>query len=413
MVLNYIWIAFILIAFIVALCKLIFSGDTEVFTTIISSTFTSATTGFEISLGLTGILSLWLGLMKIGEKAGLIERFARIASPVFSKLFPELPENHPVTGSIFMNFSANLLGLDNAATPIGLKAMQQLQDLNPQKDTASNSMIMFLCINASGLTIIPITIMMYRAQFHAANPSDVFLPILLTTFFSTLVAIISVCIMQKINIFQKNLLLFFSGMIAFIGGLIWLFHAMSQEQITLYSTLFANGLLFTIICGFIYSGLRKKLNVYEAFIEGAKEGFHTAINIIPYLIAIFVAIGVFRASGAMDFISDGIRAAVVSIGWDSRFVDGLPTILMKPLSGSGARGMMLDAMNTFGADSFAGRLSCVVQGSVDTAFYVVAVYYGSVMIKKTRYTIPCALVADLAGAIVAVLMTYLFFSYAI
>jgi Uncharacterized membrane protein, required for spore maturation in B.subtilis. len=413
MVLNYIWIAFILIAFIVALCKLIFSGDTEVFTTIISSTFTSATTGFEISLGLTGILSLWLGLMKIGEKAGLIERFARIASPVFSKLFPELPENHPVTGSIFMNFSANLLGLDNAATPIGLKAMQQLQDLNPQKDTASNSMIMFLCINASGLTIIPITIMMYRAQFHAANPSDVFLPILLTTFFSTLVAIISVCIMQKINIFQKNLLLFFSGMIAFIVGLIWLFHAMSQEQITLYSTLFANGLLFTIICGFIYSGLRKKLNVYEAFIEGAKEGFHTAINIIPYLIAIFVAIGVFRASGAMDFISDGIRAAVVSIGWDSRFVDGLPTILMKPLSGSGARGMMLDAMNTFGADSFAGRLSCVVQGSVDTAFYVVAVYYGSVMIKKTRYTIPCALVADLAGAIVAVLMTYLFFSYAI
>jgi spore maturation protein SpmA len=412
MALNYIWIGFILIAFVVALCKLIFLGDTEVFTNIISSTFSSASTGFEISLGLTGILSLWLGLMKIGEKAGIIQRFARIAAPVFSKLFPELPENHPATGSIFMNFSANLLGLDNAATPIGLKAIQQLQELNPNKDTATNSMIMFLCINASGLTIIPITIMMYRAQFHAANPSDIFLPILLTTFFSTLVAIISVCIMQKINLFQKNLLLFFGGMFAFIGGLMWLFHSMDQQQIALYSTLFANVLLFTIICGFIFSGIRKKINVYEAFIEGAKEGFKTAINIIPYLIAILVAISIFRASGAMDFLIDGIRAAVVSVGWDARFVEGLPTMLMKPLSGSGSRGMMLDAMQTFGADSFAGRLSCVAQGAVDTAFYVVAVYYGSVAIKKTRYTIPCALIADLAGSVAAIIMTYLFFSNA-
>ena len=409
MALNYIWIGFILISFVVAVCKLIFFADTEVFTDIISSTFDSAKTGFEISIGLTGILSLWLGLMKIGEKAGLIKKFASLASPVFSKLFPELPKDHPATGSIFMNFSANLLGLDNAATPIGLKAMQQLQELNTQKDKASNSMIMFLCINASGLTIIPITIMMYRAQFNAANPSDVFLPILLTTFFSTLVAIISVCIMQKINIFQKNLLLFFGSLIIFISSLMFLFNSMNQKQISLYSTLFANIILFSIICAFILSGIIKKLNVYESFIEGAKEGFKTAINIVPYLIAIFVAIGVFRSSGAMDFIIDGVRTVVVSIGLDSKFVDGLPTILMKPLSGSGSRGMMLDAMNTFGADSFAGRLSCVAQGSVDTVFYVVAVYFGSIAIKKTRYTIPCALIADLAGAIAAIIMCYLFF----
>ncbi|MDR2233103.1 MAG: spore maturation protein [Tannerella sp.] len=410
MTLNYIWIGFILIAFVVALCKLIFLGDTQVFTEIISSTFGSARTGFEIALGLTGILSLWLGLMKIGESAGLIRKFARIAAPVFSKLFPEIPENHPATGSIFMNFSANLLGLDNAATPIGLKAMQQLQEINPQKDTASNSMIMFLCINASGLTIVPITIMMYRAQFHAANPSDIFLPILLTTFFATLVAIISVCIMQKINLLQKSLILFFLSMFVFIGGLMWLFHSMTQEQIALYSTLFANVLLFTIICGFILIGVRKKLNVYEVFIEGAKDGFKTAIQIVPYLIAIFVAIGIFRASGAMDYLTEGIRAAVSAIGLDTRFIEGLPTILMKPLSGSGSRGMMLDAMNTFGADSFAGRLSCVAQGATDTAFYIVAVYFGSIAIKKTRYTVPCALIADLAGAVAAIFMTYLFFS---
>jgi spore maturation protein SpmA len=413
MTLNYIWIGFILVAFIVALCKLIFLGDTEVFTQITLSTFDSAKLGFEISIGLTGILSLWLGLMKIGEKAGLVQRFARLASPVFSKLFPELPQDHPATGSIFMNFSANLLGLDNAATPIGLKAMQQLQELNPKKDTASNSMIMFLCINASGLTVVPITIMMYRAQFHAANPSDVFLPILLTTFFATLVAIISVCFMQKINILQKNLLLFFGGMTVFIGGLMWLFHTMSREQVALYSTLFANILLFTIICGFVVSGFRKKLNVYETFIEGAKEGFHTAITIIPYLVAIFVAIGVFRASGAMDFLIDGIRRGVEAVGLDADFVEALPTILMKPLSGSSSRGMMLDAMRTYGADSFVGRLSCVAQGSVDTVFYIVAVYFGSVAVKNTRYMIPCALLADLAGAVAAVLMTYLFFFHSI
>lgn len=410
MVLNYIWIAFFLIAFVVASGKLLLAGDTQVFTDIINASFASAKTGFEISIGLTGILSLWLGIMKIGEKGGVVQAFARIASPVFSKLFPDLPKDHPATGSIFMNFSANLLGLDNAATPMGLQAMKQLQELNTKKEEASNAMIMFLCINASGLTLIPITIMMYRAQLGAANPSDVFLPIMLATFTSTLVAILAVCFKQRINILQRNLLLFFGGAILFIGGVFYLFHLMNQEQVSLYSTLFANTLLFTIICGFIVSGVRKKINVYDAFIEGAKEGFHTAITIIPYLVAILVAVGIFRASGAMDFLIDGVRWTVASLGLNTDFVEALPTILMKPLSGSGARGMMLDAMNTYGADSFVGRLSSIVQGACDTTFYVVALYYGSVGIKNTRYTVPCALLADLAGAIAAIIIAYLFFS---
>ena len=409
MVLNYIWIAFFLIAFVVAVGKLVIGGDTAVFTEIINASFASDKTGFEISLGLTGILSLWLGIMKIGEKGGVIQAFARLAAPVFSKLFPDIPRDHPVTGSIFMNLSANLLGLDNAATPMGLKAMQQLQELNPNKESASNSMVMFLCINASGLTLIPITIMMYRAQLGAANPSDVFLPIMLATFTSTLVAILAVCVRQKINILQRNLVLFFGGLGLFIGGLVWLFNSMEQEQVSLYSTLFANTLLFTIICGFIISGMRKKINVYDAFIEGAKEGFQTAITIIPYLVAILVGIGVFRASGAMDFIIQGVRFGIASIGLNTDFVEALPTMLMKPLSGSGARGMMLDAMNTYGADSFVGRLSSIVQGSCDTTFYVVALYYGSVGIRNTRYTVQCALLADLAGAIAAIAMAYLFF----
>ena len=409
MVLNYIWIAFFLIAFVVAIGKLVIGGDTAVFTEIINASFASAKTGFEISLGLTGILSLWLGIMKIGEKGGVIQAFARLAAPVFSKLFPDIPRDHPVTGSIFMNLSANLLGLDNAATPMGLKAMQQLQELNPNKESASNSMVMFLCINASGLTLIPITIMMYRAQLGAANPSDVFLPIMLATFTSTLVAILAVCVRQKINILQRNLILFFGGLGLFIGGLVWLFNSMEQEQVSLYSTLFANTLLFTIICGFIISGMRKKINVYDAFIEGAKEGFQTAITIIPYLVAILVGIGVFRASGAMDFIIQGVRFGIASIGLNTDFVEALPTMLMKPLGGSGARGMMLDAMNTYGADSFVGRLSSIVQGSCDTTFYVVALYYGSVGIRNTRYTVQCALLADLAGAIAAIAMAYLFF----
>lgn len=409
MVLNYIWIAFFLIAFVVAMGRLLLGGDITVFTNIINSSFEAAKSGFEISIGLTGILSLWLGIMKVGEKGGVIQAFARWAAPVFSKLFPEIPKDHPVTGAIFMNLSANLLGLDNAATPMGLKAMQQLQDLNPDKERASNSMVMFLCINASGLTLIPITIMMYRAQLGAANPSDVFLPIMLTTFTSTLVAILAVCLRQGISIWQRNLLLFFGGMGLLIGGLIVLFHSMEQEQVSLYSTLFANTLLFTIMCGFLWSGVRKRINVYDAFIEGAKEGFQTAITIIPYLVAILVGIGVFRASGAMDFLIEGVRMGVAAIGLNTDFVEALPTMLMKPLSGSGSRGMMLDAMNTYGADSFVGRLSSIVQGSCDTTFYVVALYYGSVGVRNTRYTVQCALLADLAGAIVAVAMAYLFF----
>ena len=409
MALNYIWIGFLLIAFVVALCRLFIFQDTEVFNQIISSTFDSAKMGFEVSLGLTGVLSLWLGLMKIAEKSGLINSFARFSSPVFGKLFPGIPKDHPAAGTIFMNISANMLGLDNAATPIGLKAMQQLQTLNEKKDTATDSMIMFLNINASGLTIIPITIMMYRAQFGAANPSDVFLPILLATFFSTLVAIITVCVVQKINLFQKSLLFFFGGLIIFILSLMWLFHSLPSEKVSLYSSLIANLLLFTIICGFLIAGVRKKLNVYDTFILGAKEGFLTAVKIIPYLVAILVAIGVFRASGAMDLLIDGIRWFVAICGLDTSFVEGLPTIFMKPLSGSGSRGMMLDAMNTFGVDSFAGRLSCIVQGSTDTIFYVVAVYYGSVSIRRTRHTIPCALIADMAGAVIAIIMAYIFF----
>lgn len=410
MVLNYIWIAFFLIAFIVALGKLIFIGDTEVFTEIINTTFETARTGFEISIGLTGVLSLWLGIMKIGEKGGIIQAFSRLASPVFNKLFPGIPKDHPVTGSIFMNLSANLLGLDNAATPMGLKAMQQLQELNKEKDIASNPMIMFLCINASGLTLIPITVMMYRAQMGAANPSDVFPPIMLATFISTLVAVLLICMKQKINLFQKNLILFFGCLSLFIGGLVWLFNSMDPSRISLYSTVFANTFLFTIICSFILCGMRKKLNVYDTFIEGAKEGFKTAVTIIPYLIAILVGIGVFRASEAMDFIIEGIKTGVGYIGIDTQFVEAMPTILMKPLSGSGARGMMIDAMNTYGADSFVGRLASVVQGSTDTTFYVVALYYGSIGIRNTRYTIPCSLLADLAGAIAAITMAYIFFN---
>lgn len=409
MVLNYIWIAFFLIAFAVATGKLLLGGDTAVFTEIVNASFAAAKSGFEISIGLAGILSLWLGLMKVGERGGVIQRFARLAAPVFGKLFPGIPAGHPVTGSIFMNLSANLLGLDNAATPMGLKTMQQLQELNRDKTVASDPMIMFLCINASGLTLIPITILMYRAQLGAANPSDVFLPILLATATSTLVALLAVCIRQRINLLQRNLLLFFGGMATFIGGVTWLFRSLAEEQVARYSTLFANALLFTIICGFIVCALRRKINVYDAFIEGAKEGFHTAVTIIPYLVAILVGIGVFRASGAMDFLIDGVRWLFASVGVNTDFVEALPTILMKPLSGSGARGMMLDAMQTYGADSFVGRLASVVQGSTDTTFYVVALYYGSVGIRNTRYTIPCSLLADLAGALAAIAMAYLFF----
>ena len=409
MVLNYIWIAFFIIAFIVALVKLIFLGDVNVFTDIMNSTYDTARTGFEISLGLTGILSLWLGIMKIGERGGMIELFSKAVAPLFSKLFPEVPKNHPASGSMLMNISANMLGLDNAATPFGLKAMQELQEINTTKDRASDPMIMFLILNASGLTLIPVTIMVYRAQMGAANPADIFIPIMITTFAATLVGLIAVCLKQRINIFCKEILGFLLAMIAIISCTVFIFQSMPQEKINVASSLTANIILLSIIVLFIVKGMRKKINIFEAFIDGAKEGFKTAVTIIPYLIAILVGIGVFRASGAMDFLMEGIRGLVALTGTDTRWVDGIPTALMKPLSGSGARGMMIDAMQTYGADSFAGRLSSVLQGATDTTFYIVAVYYGAVNIKNSRYTVPYALLADLAGIIAAVFVAYLFF----
>ena len=409
MVLNYIWIAFFLIAFVVAVVRLVFLGDTEVFPEIINSTFSSSKTAFEISLGLTGVLSLWLGIMKIGEKGGVIALFSKLLSPIFSKLFPDIPKGHPVTGSIFMNLAANMLGLDNAATPLGLKAMEGLQELNPKKDTASNPMIMFLVLNTSGLTLIPISIMVYRAQMGAVQPTDVFVPILLATFFSTLIGIIAVSLYQRINLLNRTLLLFLGGMSLVVAGIIWLFTTLSRTQIDVYSTTFANVFLFLIIIGFILAGIRKKVNVYDAFVEGAKEGFTTAVRIIPYLVAILVAIGVFRASGAMDYLIGGIEKAVELCGINSDFVGGLPTAIMKPLSGSGARGLMVDAMTTYGADSFVGRLACIFQGSTDTTFYILAVYFGSVGIAKTRHAVPCGLIADAAGILSAIFICYLFF----
>ena len=409
MVLNYIWITFFVIAFVMALAKLIFLGDTQVFTEIMNSTFSSSKTAFEISLGLTGILSLWLGIMKIGENGGLIATLSRWLSPVFCKFFPDIPKGHPATGAIFMNLSANMLGLDNAATPMGLKAMEELQQLNPNKDTASNPMIMFLVLNTSGLTLIPISIMVYRAQLGAAQPTDVFIPIMLATFFSTLAGVIAVSLYQRINLLNKSILCFLGGISLIIGTIIYFFSTLPRESINTYSTLFANIFLFLVIIIFITAGIRKKINVYEAFVEGAKEGFGTAVRIIPYLVAILVAIAVFRASGAMDIIIDGIAYLVNLCGLDTSFVGGLPTAFMKPLSGSGARGLMVDAMNTYGADSFVGRLISIFQGSTDTTFYILAVYFGSVGIKNTRYAVTCGLIADFVGIIAAILICYLFF----
>ena len=422
MVLNYIWIAFFLIAFVTALMRLVFLGDTQVFPEIINSTFNSSKTAFEISLGLTGVLSLWLGIMRIGEQGGVITLFSRLLGPLFSKLFPDIPKGHPVTGSIFMNLAANMLGLDNAAnvsanllglgnaaTPLGLKAMEGLQELNPKKDTASNPMIMFLVLNTSGLTLIPISIIVYRAQLGATQPTDIFVPILLATFFSTLAGIVAVSIYQRINLFNRTILLFLGGMSLLVAGIIYFFHTLSRDQIDIYSTTFANVFLFLIIIGFIVAGIRKRINVYDSFVEGAKEGFSTAVRIIPYLVAILVGIGVFRASGAMDYLIDGIGNAVKLCGIDSDFVGALPTALMKPLSGSGARGLMVDAMTTYGPDSFVGRLSCIFQGSTDTTFYILAVYFGSVGIVRTRHAVPCGLLADAAGVIAAILICYLFF----
>ena len=409
MVLNYIWIAFFAIAFVIAVIKLLCFGDTEVFPAIMNSTFDTAKTAFEISLGLTGVLSLWLGVMKIGERGGVVNAMARLLSPVFTKLFPEIPKNHPVFGNIFMNISANMLGLDNAATPLGLKAMEGLQELNAKKDTASNSMIMFLVLNTSGLTIIPVSIMVYRAQMGAAQPTDIFIPILIATFFSTLAGIVVTCLYQRINLFQPVLLATLGGMSLAVAALIWGFSQMDSATMNLVGTSAANILLFLIIICFIAAGVRKRVNVYDAFVEGAKGGFETAVRIIPYLVAVLVAIGVFRASGAMDWLIQGVQGLVAMTGFDAEWVAALPTALMKPLSGSGARGMMVDAMTTYGADSFVGRLSCMFQGSTDTTFYILAVYFGSVGISRTRHAVACGLLADLAGIVTAVALAYLFF----
>ena len=409
MVLNYIWIAFFVVAFFVALCKTIFFGDTEIFTTLVNSTFDSSKSAFEIAIGLTGLLAFWLGIMKIGEKSGMINSLSKFLSPVLCKLFPDIPKGHPALGSIFMNLSANMLGLDNAATPLGLKAMDQLQELNPKKDTATNPMIMFLVINTSGLILIPISIMMYRAQMGAAQPTDIFIPTLITTTISTMVGITVVSISQHINLFNKAILSLVGGIAVFFSLLMWLFMTVSRETMGTYSTLVANIILFGIIIIFISWGMWKKANVYDAFIDGAKDGFNTAVRIIPYLVAFLVGIGVFRASGAMDILVDGIGYLVGLTGVDTTFIGALPTALMKSLSGSGANGLMIDTMQQYGADSLVGKMSCVVRGASDTTFYILAVYFGSVGITKTRNAVTCGLLADLSGIIAGILISYLFF----
>ncbi len=410
MVLNYIWIAFFVIAFIVALGKLLFTGDVNIFTELINATFDSSKSAFEISLGLTGILSLWLGIMKIGENSGMINALSNWLSPVFCRLFPDIPKGHPAMGSIFMNLSANMLGLDNAATPMGLKAMKELQELNPKKDTASNPMIMFLVINTSGLILIPVSIMMYRSQMGAAQPTDIFIPTLLTTAFSTIVGVTTVSISQRINLLNKPILMLIGGISIFFAAIIWLFTQVGRDEMGVYSTLVANVLLFSIILTFILWGVRKRINVYDSFIEGAKEGFTTAIRIIPYLVAFLVGIAVFRASGAMDIIVNGIGYVVGLFGIDTTFVGALPTALMKSLSGSGANGLMIDTMQVHGADSLVGRMSCVARGASDTTFYILAVYFGSVGISKTRNAVTCGLIADFSGIIAAIIISYIFFT---
>ncbi|MBC5992243.1 nucleoside recognition domain-containing protein [Pontibacter cellulosilyticus] len=409
MVLNYIWAGFFLIAFAIALFQLIFFQDYDIFQKLVTSTFDNAKLGFEISLGLTGVMTLWLGLMKVGEKGGIIAIFARLVGPFFHKLFPEIPNNHPVYGSILMNFSANMLGLDNAATPLGLKAMKEMQELNPHKETASKAQIMFLVLNTSGLTIIPISVMVFRAQLGAADPSDVFIPILLATFFSTITGLIAVAIYQRINLLHPIVLAYLGTLMLLIIGLIYYFSIIPQEQVSLISTVASNVILFSIIISFVGLALYRKVNVYEAFIEGAKEGFSVAITIIPYLVAILVAIGVFRTSGALDLLVDGISYGIALTGLNTDFAPALPVAFMKPLSGSGARGMMVEALNTYGVDSFVGRLASTIQGSTETTFYILAVYFGSVGIRNTRYALTCGLIADLAGVVAAILIAYLFF----
>lgn len=410
MVLNYIWIFFFIAAFVVALFKLVFDGDTQVFGALMKATFDMSRTGFEISLGLTGVLTFWMGIMKIGERGGAVRVMSRLIHPFFRRLFPELPPDSPAYGSIMMNIAANMLGLDNAATPMGLKAMQQMQEGNPRKERATNAQIMFLVLNTSGLTIIPVSVMVYRAQLGAANPADIFIPILLATYFSTLAGLIAVSVWQRINLFNKVILAYLLGGTVLIAGIIWYFSTLDKEMITVVSNVASNTILFSVIIAFIIMAVIRRINVYDAFIDGAKEGFSIAIKIIPYLVAILVAIGVLRASGGMDILMEGIERMVEGMGFNADFVAALPTALMKPLSGSGARGMMIDTMTTYGADSFAGRLASTFQGATDTTFYIVAVYFGAVGIKNTRYAIPCGLIADAAGIVAAIIIAYLFFT---
>lgn len=409
MALNIVWVSFFLIAFIVALVKLIFFGDHDIFQRIVAALFEMAQTGATISLGLIGMMTFALGIMKIGERGGMINLFARAVGPFFNKLFPEVPKNHPALGSILMNFSANMLGLDNAATPLGLKAMKELQEINPQKDTASNAQIMFLVLNASSLALLPISIMAYRQEAGAADPSDIFIPILLATFFSTLVGLITVAIYQRIDLFNRVILAYLGGLTLFIGSLLVYFATLPQEQISIISKVAGNLILFGLFVSFIALALFKKINVYDAFIDGAKEGFDVAVKIIPYLVGILVAVGVFRASGTLDYLVQGVSVCFSWLGVDTRFVEALPVAFMKPLSGSGARGLMVELMAAKGADDFASRVACVIQGSTETTFYVLAVYFGSVAIKKTRHALPCALLAELAGVIAAILVAYIFF----
>ena len=410
MVLNYIWIGFFVIAFVVAAVKLIFFGDTEIFPEMVSSIFDMSKSGFEISLGLTGVLTLWTGLMRVGEKGGMTNVIAKAFGPFFRRLFPEIPAGHPAMGSIIMNFSANMLGLDNAATPLGLKAMNQMQEINPNKETASNAQIMFLTLNASGLTILPMTIMVYRIQMGAADPSDIFIPILLATSASTFAGLLAVCIKQRIKLFDPVIMLYCGGFLVIEALLVWMFSTMDKDTVAKVSSTAANAIIFAVIISFIIMAMVKKVNVYEAFVEGAKDGFTTAVKIIPYLVAMLVAIGVFRTSGALTLITDGLAALLEQIGLATDFIPSLPTALMKPLSGSGARGMMIDCMKTYGADSFAGRLSCTMQGAADTTFYIIALYFGSAGIKNSRYAVATGLIAEAAGIIAAIFVAYLFFS---
>ena len=409
MILNYIWISLILLAIIIGLIQALWMGNIEIFSDILNSTFTNAKTGFELSLGLTGILSLWMGIMKIGEKAGAVNTLGKGVAPFFTRIFPEIPKNHPVFGSMLMNIAANMLGLDNAATPMGLKAMDELQELNKDKSKASNAMIMFVVLGASGLTLIPTTIMAYRAQLGAANPADVFLPILMATYIATLAGLIAVCIAQRIKITDPVVLSTLIGLTGLVGLLIWGASLLSAEMLSIVSAAAAAIILLAIIAWFIIQAMIKKINVYDTFIDGAKDGFKTAIGIIPYLIAILVAVGMFRACGAMELLENGLAWCFEICGINPDLAGAIPTALMKPLSGSGARGLMIEAMTTHGADSLVGRLCCILQGTTDTTFYILAVYFGSVSIKNTRHAVACCLIADLAGAIAAFAIAALFF----